>query len=318
LTIFFQNANIRFNKGNWQPMNALTSSTIRTRIRAAAEQLTASERKIANAILADYPFTGLESIQELAAKTGVSAPSITRFVSKIGCGGFQDLQRQLIAELKEGQRSPLDLKSSQKPVGHSEFLSEYVARLSAVMREMTETVSQAQFDSLADLLADPSRNIFLIGGRVSDSIATFLSMHLRQIRSGIYHMADNPEFWPEHVLRMRRKDVVLLFDFRRYQPSLARLAETIAAKRGATIVVVTDKWMSPAARSADHIVALPIDAGTAWDTVASAMALVEALIVRVSEADWEATQKRINDWDGVRFAMPGYDQDRLNGDIDET
>ena len=88
MTIFFQNANIRFNKGNWQPMNALTSSTIRTRIRAAAEQLTASERKIANAILADYPFTGLESIQELAAKTGVSAPSITRFVSKIGCGGF--------------------------------------------------------------------------------------------------------------------------------------------------------------------------------------------------------------------------------------
>lgn len=110
------------------------SSTIRTRIREAAAQLTASERKIANAILADYPFTGLENIQELAAKTGVSAPSITRFVNKIGCGGFQDLQRQLIAELKEGRRSPLDLKSSQKPVGHSDFLSEYVARVSAVMR----------------------------------------------------------------------------------------------------------------------------------------------------------------------------------------
>ena len=299
-------------------MNELTASTIRTRIRAAADQLTASERKIAHAILADYPFTGLESIQELAAKTGVSAPSITRFVSKIGCCGFQDLQRQLIAELKEGQRSPLDLKSSQKPVGHSEFLAEYVLRLSAVMREMTETVSQVQFDILAGLLADPARNVFLLGGRVSDSIARFLSMHLRQIRSGIHHMADNPEFWPEHVLRMRRKDVVLLFDFRRYQPSLARLSETIAQKRGATIVVVTDKWMSPAARSADHIVALPIDAGTAWDTVASAMALVEALIVRVSEADWEATQKRINDWDGIRFVMPGYDQDRINGDIDET
>ncbi|MCF3641126.1 MurR/RpiR family transcriptional regulator [Rhizobium sp. TRM95111] len=294
------------------------SSSIRTRIREAAVQLTASERKIANAILADYPFTGLESIQELAAKTGVSAPSITRFVSKIGCGGFQDLQRQLIAELKEGQRSPLDLKSSQTPVGHSDFLAEYVDRLSTVMREMTETVSQAQFDMLADLLADPARNVFLIGGRVSDSIASFLSTHLRQIRSGIHHMTDNPEFWPEHVLRMRRRDVVVLFDFRRYQPSLARLAETISRTRGATVVVVTDKWISPAARSADHIVALPIDAGTAWDTVAAAMALVEALIVRVSEADWEATQKRINDWDGIRFAMPGYDQGRINGDTDET
>ncbi len=295
-----------------------SSTTVRTRIRDAAAQLTASERKIANAILADYPFTGLESIQELAAKTGVSAPSVTRFVSKIGCSGFQDLQRQLIAELKEGQRSPLDLKTSQKPVGHSEFLSEYVTRISSVIQEMAATVSQAQFDILADLVADPSRNIFLLGGRVSDNVASFLSIHLRQIRSGIYHMADNPEFWPEHVLRMRRTDVVVLFVFRRYQLSLARLAETIAEARGATIVVVTDKWMSPAARSADHIVALPIDAGTAWDTVAAAIVLVEALIVRVSETDWEATQKRIRDWDGVRFSMPGYDQDTINGDDDET
>ena len=295
-----------------------SSATIRTRIREAAGQLTASEGKIANAILADYPFTNLQSIQELAAKTGVSAPSITRFVSKIGCGGFQDLQRQLIAELKEGQRSPLDLKTSQKPVGHSEFLSEYVLRLTAVMQEMTATVSQAQFDVLASLLADPVRDIYLLGGRVSDNVAAFFSIHLRQIRSGIYHMADNPEFWPEHVLRMRRKDIVLLFDFRRYQLSLARLAETIARTRGATIVVVTDKWMSPAARSADHIVALPIEAGTAWDTVAAAMALIEALIVRVSEADWEATQKRIRNWDGIRYAMPGYDSNGIDGDADET
>lgn len=294
------------------------SVTIRTRIREASSQLTASERKIANAILADYPFTGLESIQELAAKTGVSAPSITRFVSKIGCSGFLDLQKQLIAELKAGQSSPVDLMSSQTPVGHSQFLSEYVARASAVMQEMVETVPQAQFDILADLIADPARNVFLLGGRVSDSIASFLSIHLRQIRSGIFHMADNPEFWPEYVLRMRKKDVVLIFDFRRYQLSLSRLAESISQKRGATIIVVTDKWMSPAARSADHIVALPIDAGTAWDTVAAAMAIVEALIVRVSESDWEATQKRIKDWDGIRFAMPGYDQDRISGDTDET
>lgn len=294
------------------------STTVRTRIREAAAQLTASESKIANAILADYPFTGLENIQELAAKTGVSAPSITRFVSKIGCGGFQDLQRQLIAELKEGQRSPLDLKTSQKPVGQSEFLSEYVARVSAVLQEMTATMSPAQFDALSALLADPSRNVYLLGGRISDNVASFLSIHLRQIRSGIYHMADNPEFWPEHVLRMRKKDVVVLFDFRRYQLSLSRLAETIAQKQGATIIVVTDKWMSPAARSADHIVALPIDAGTAWDTVAAAIVLVEALIVRVSEADWEATQKRIRDWDGIRFSLPGYDQNTIDGDADET
>ena len=40
-------------------------------------------------------------------------------------------------------------------------------------------ISQRQFDTVCALMADPSRNVFLIGGRMSDSIAVLLSMHLR-------------------------------------------------------------------------------------------------------------------------------------------
>ncbi|WP_413990768.1 MurR/RpiR family transcriptional regulator [Labrys okinawensis] len=277
--------------------------TIRARLRKMTEQLTASERKIAQAILADYPFSGLLPIQELADRTGVSSASITRFVGKIGGGGYQDFQRQLIGELKEGNQSPLDLKVRQAPA-EAEFLADYANRLSTILREMAETVSQEQFDHICRLLADPGRSIFLLGGRVSDTLAGFLSIHLRQVRGQIYHIPDNTEFWPEHILRMRKKDVVVLFDFRRYQPNLAVLAEMISRKRQATIVLITDKWMSPIARYSTEIVALPIDAGTPWDTVAAANAFVEALIVKVSEVDWASTQERIRAWDEVRLDSP--------------
>src|SRR4029453_16198349 len=83
-------------------------------IRREMAQLTASERKIGNAVLADYPFGALHTIQELAERTGVSAPSITRFVSKIGFAGYQEFQRQLITELRESRRSPLELKATQR------------------------------------------------------------------------------------------------------------------------------------------------------------------------------------------------------------
>lgn len=279
--------------------------TVRESIRQEAPNLTASERKIANAILADYPFGGLQTIVELAGRTGVSAPSITRFVSKIGFAGYQEFQRQLIGELREGRRSPLDLKATEQLGDGGEFLDDYARRIAARLHEMGGSVSQAQFEHVLKLVADPARHVFLLGGRVSDSIAAFLAIHLTQIRPRVSHLPANPEQWPDHILRMRRQDVLMLFDVRRYQADLARLAEIVATKRQATIVLVTDKWMSPIARHSDIVVALPIESGTAWDTVVCAIAFVEALIVKASEANWSATRKRLEDWDQLRLAPPG-------------
>lgn len=278
--------------------------TVRATIMQIAPRLTASERKLANAILADYPFTGLQQIQELAARTGVSAPSITRFVSKVGFAGYHDFQRQLIAELKESRRSPLDLMSEEGAAHSGDFLTDYAQRLASLLTNLETTIPPGQFKAVCRLLADPSRNIFLLGGRISDSIARFLSTHLQQIRPKVFHLAQHSELWPEDILRMRRQDVLVLFDVRRYQPDLAQLAALVRERRKTSIVLITDKWMSPIARDGDVVVSLPIDAGTAWDTAICLLAFVEALIVKVSETDWPAAKTRIEEWDAVRLARP--------------
>jgi len=279
--------------------------TVRETIRREMAQLTASERKIGNVVLADYPFGALQTIQELAERTGVSAPSITRFVSKIGFSGYQEFQRQLITELREGRRSPLDLKATERLGNRNTFLADYARRTGERLAEMAAAVPQEQFDRILALVADPARSVFLLGGRISDSIAALLAVHLKQIRPRVHQLPPNPEHWPDQLLQMRKQDVLILFDFRRYQPDLARLAEMIAAKRQPSIVLVTDRWMSPIARHSDHVVALPIEIETAWDTVICAIAFVEALIVKVSEADWPATKKRLEAWDELRPGRPG-------------
>lgn len=280
------------------------SMTVREKIRCETATLTASERKIAGAVVADYPFAGLQTIQELADRTGVSAPSVTRFVAKIGFAGYQEFQRQLISELREGSRSPLDLKVTQKLGKDDAFLADYARRAVASIDEMAGSISQEQFDRILILLSDTARNIFLLGGRISNTVAGLLSLHLRQIRPKVFHLPPNPEHWPDQILRMRKQDVFVLFDFRRYQPDLARLAEIVATKRQPTIVLITDKWMSPVARYSDHVVALPIENDTAWDTAVCAVTFIEALIVKVSEADWQATRKRIEAWDALRLSPP--------------
>jgi DNA-binding MurR/RpiR family transcriptional regulator len=279
--------------------------TVRETIRRENANLTLSERKIGNAVLADYPFGALQTIQELAERTGVSAPSITRFVSKIGFAGYQEFQRQLIAELRESGSSPLQLKATEKLGTSSSFLADYALRASQRIHEMSESLPQEQFDRVLALVADPARAVFVLGGRISDSIAAFLSIHLKQIRPRVYHLPPNPELWPDLLLAMRRQDVLILFDFRRYQRDLASLAEIVAKNRQPSVVLITDKWMSPIARHSDHVIALPIEIETAWDTLVCAIAFAEALIVKVSESNWPTTKKRLAAWDKLRLVSPG-------------
>jgi len=282
---------------------------MREQIKRLSEQLTAAERKLASALLADYPFAGLDTIQDFARKTHTSAPSITRFIQKLGYNGYQEFQRQLIGELKEGQQSPVELRHRSEPIKKG-FLENFLRRTSQLVAATKNSVTESQFELICGLLADDRRSVYLIGGRISDPIAQYLSRHLRQIRRDVFHIPSDPEVWPEYLLRMHGKDILLLVDFRRYEKRLTKLAELAAKARGSTVVLITDKWLSPVASHATEVLAMPIENGTAWDSYCSAIAITEAMIVRVAEQDWDATRKRIGQWDSLRIQ-----QDTNNNEV---
>lgn len=276
---------------------------VRDEIERCLPDLTPGQQKIANAILADYPFAGLQTTQDLSHRLGVSAASVSRFVNRLGFSGHHEFQRALIEEMREGKRSPVEIHAGVENDLGGDFLSDYARRFARLAKVMSATVPHDQLAAVADLLGDRSRRIFLRGGRVSDCFARYLAVHLQQIRDGVRHLPEDPETWPDLILRLRRKDVVVLFDFRRYQPSLEGLARAIQSQGRANIVLVTDKWQSPIARCSNRVVALPIDVDTAWDSGACPLAFIEAVIVMVSEQDWPTAQGRIRCWDTVRRAL---------------
>lgn len=278
--------------------------SLRLQIKEMSENFTASERKLASALLADYPYAGLETIYSLAERTHVSTPSISRFVQKIGCSGYQEFQRHLIGELKEGQQSPIDLHRRSLAVDDG-FLHSFLQRTSQVYMRVGEAVTENQFRRISSILADSKRKNFHIGGRVSNALAQYLSGHLMQIRKNVFHLPSDSEFWPDYLLRMTSRDAVVMVDFRRYETRLEELAERITEERKAQIILITDNWLSPIAERAKEVIALPIEVGTAWDTYLGAMAVIEALIAHVSEHDWDATQRRLSDWDKLRITGAG-------------
>ena len=273
--------------------------SIRSTIEENAESLTQSERKLAAALLSDYPYAGLISIQELAERAEVSPPSISRFVTKIGLSGYPEMQRRLIAELKEGARSPVEIHEAGNRI-EGGYLAEFIARATSQLQSATEAITEGQFNRICSLLSDPKRNVYAIGGRISDTIAQLISFHLRQARQGVYHLPRDPEIWPEYLLRMRPGDVFFIVDFRRYQRNMTRLAAAASRDRRAQVILMTDKWLSPATRHASEVLAVPIETGTVWDSYSAATAVTEALVTRVAETNWDGTRARIEAWDAAR------------------
>ncbi|MDG2299997.1 MAG: MurR/RpiR family transcriptional regulator [Planktomarina sp.] len=272
---------------------------VRDQIKKKSKSMTQSERKLATALLSDYPYAGLISIHELADRADVSPPSISRFMTKIGLSGYQEMQRRLIRELKGGDKSPLDLHEAGQRI-ESDYLAEFTMRAAEHMRVAAEAITEGQFNRITELLSDPKRDIYALGGRISDTIATHLSFHLRQARMGVFHIPRDPESWPEYLLRMKPGDIFFLADFRRYQPNLSQLAKQADIERKAQVILMTDKWLSPANRYASEVLAVPIDTGTIWDSYSAALAVTEALVTRVAEENWNNTKTRIEAWDSAR------------------
>ena len=72
-------------------------------------------------------------------------------------------------------------------------------------------------------------------------------------------------------------------------------------ERRATVVLITDRWLSPIVGVSAEVLAVPTEVGTAWDTSVAALALIEAMVADISDRDWTATRRRIESWDALRL-----------------
>jgi DNA-binding MurR/RpiR family transcriptional regulator len=276
-----------------------TSTTVSDVINAHFTALTRAERQLAETLLDNYPVSGLGSITTVAENAGVSTPTVARMVQKLGFKGFPDFQSRLHQELEATISNPItkhDRWAASAPGTHT--LNRFA---DAAMNNMRETLSQIEpqeFDAAVALVADRKRNVYLLGGRITRAVADYLFTHLQVIRPGVTEIASNASAWPHYVLDMRHGDVLILFDIRRYEQEMETLAKS-ARDRGVEIVLFTDRWSSPVAKSASKVFRSQIEVPSAWDSSVVILFLVEALIEAVQSSNWDATRDRMKTLEGL-------------------
>jgi len=247
-------------------------------VRQRLDSLSPAERRLARVLLASYPIAGLESVARFAERAGVSPPTVTRFITKLGFKGYPEFQESLRHEVQARLSSPLaryrDEPKSESAVNHSLEVSTH--NLTATL----ELLSDRDVKEAVELLADVRRRVMVLGGRVSATLARYLAGQLHLLRPGIGLVDAERSAPAQQLIDMRKTDVLVVFDYRRYQPDTIESAR-VAAARGCDVILFTDPWLSPVSAFARQVLVTSVETVGPFDSLVGAIAVVEALVAAV-------------------------------------
>ncbi|HET9537010.1 MAG TPA: MurR/RpiR family transcriptional regulator [Mesorhizobium sp.] len=261
------------------------------------DAMPAGERRAAQTLVANYPLIGLKTVADFSAQAGVSSPTILRFVARLGFQNYPEFQSALQDELAAQLQSPLSRTTDSSP-GRRGISPALDATLENI-RETFRHVSDKQLREIVEQLSNLRAKTFLVGGRFTDPIARYMAAHLTIIRPNVFHLSGQESNWRDRLIDMGKRDVLVIFDIRRYQESLIRFAEKAHA-RGVQIVLFTDQWLSPIARFARHVIAGRTSVPSPWDSSAALFVVAEALVGEITRELEADSARRIREMEHLR------------------
>ena len=253
----------------------------------------AAERKVASVLVEGYPARALGTVGSLAQQASVSAPTVLRFLAKLGFPRFADFQAAVVADVERQMGSPLNnLADAPDAAGSDHIYTRALLMQAEALRLAAAQAVVGEFDAIADLLADPRLAVKLLGGRYSQNLAQRLGVQLGQIRPGVSVVQQQLGFAYDMLVDIGPRDLLVMFDYRRYQDELLHFA-TAARAAGARICLLTDTWRSPIAEHADAVLTSPDASASPFGSRVVATAQVEALVAAVTHRTRDQARARL-------------------------
>ncbi|WP_192182980.1 MurR/RpiR family transcriptional regulator [Mesorhizobium amorphae] len=277
---------------------------VRDMLLHGAISLTPSEERIVQVLLTDYPAAGLGTATSLAKRAGVSDPTVVRLAMKLGFEGFPALQRRLLADVEARLHSPLLMMEAKRPdMGTDSEQGAAIAYMHSVASNLNKALTStplASYQRAARLVMDTKGKVVLLGGRYSRFIAGMLAAYLLQFRPDIMHIDALSAQKTDVLVDLGKRDLLIVFDYRRYQLDVVAFAQLAAARR-VRILLFTDPWLSPISEFSELTLTCPIEVNSPYDTMASSVAQIEAVIAQILASMEKPTRERIEELEEIRL-----------------
>lgn len=215
-------------------------------LRSAYANLTKSEQRLA-VYIASQPRLVLEqTIADIAKETGSSEITVSRFCKKLGCSGWQELKRRLIADLSSQQ--PLALEDIQNDDATGVVAQKLFHHVAEGLQDTLALLDYDGIDRAARWLHE-ARRVAVYGFGNSATVARDIAT--RYLRLGLSITAyDDGHMQVTSAALLSSDDVVIAVS---HSGASTDLGQSVQAAKdcGAKIIVITSHGQSPLAKLAD-------------------------------------------------------------------
>lgn len=221
-------------------------------IRSCRDALSATERKVADAILDDIALAAASTVDQLAGKAGVSIATISRFARSVGCDDTRDLKMKLAQASAVGTR----FLDGAVPAEESTFYARIYADIESTLRAHLSSFTETLFEQATEIVREARMTyIFGMGGA---SAVLAQEMQSRMVRLGYPVAAYSDAVLMRMIAAtLDPRDAVIMLSASGLTPEMLSGARIVNQYR-ARIVALTDP-ASPLADLADVVVPVRTD-----------------------------------------------------------
>lgn len=284
-------------------MPMITDANVLTDLRRSYQDLTLSQKRIAELIVEDPEFVAFATVEKLAARLEVSPSTIVRFAYRVGLSGYPDLQQRIRDIVRTQMRpSPNGDRQQGNEAGHlgdgtiAKSLTHDIENLRATI----ERISIKDLEHAVEILLK-ARWIYVAGGFASESLVKYAGVTLSRISGRVSTLGGDVNAAPI-LLDITEHDAVLAFSF---PPYAARTLQTVSAAkdRGAAVIAITDTPVAPVAQQVDVVLATNVSGIGLQNSLVAPMAIANALLNALAEqvpdslSRYDQIFRMMNDWD---------------------
>lgn len=243
-------------------------------IRSRYDDLSPTDRKLSDVIVAHQRHLATYSATELAQLAGVSKASAARFFKRLGYQDFNDFRNEIRSRVSAD--SPLFNLDLVAPADdrHSGFARHVETDLRNLAVTL-ERVSSVDMDKALTMLKT-ARRIWIAGYRNGYASAFYAHALFSHAKPGVFLINEAAGKTADILAEIAEGDVLFAVDFRRRTRLLPRVV-SVAREAGAAVVLLTYTPLSEIAAQSDVVLTCSTQGAAIFDSYVAAMSIVNYL-----------------------------------------
>jgi DNA-binding MurR/RpiR family transcriptional regulator len=264
--------------------------TVEVRVQDRRDELTATERRLAEVVLAEPQTVAFGTVASFARAAETSGASVVRFANHLGYDGFIELQAAVQEELAGHLRPAVE--RIRQPA-HDDLVGRTLAVELENITSSLEAIDRRTLSAATARLANPSARVVVLPGSASFGVGYHLADQLGLLRDGVSLAWGSPAPVTAALAALKRTDVVIAIDVRRYDVAVLDGA-SLATKRGVPLIAITDSALSPLARRATATFTIAGEGAGPFDSQTGALAVANILVTAVAQRLRASATRRLD------------------------